>query len=120
MKCNNLNHIVYKYLQRLNYPCFFILYCNKIFLLQTITNKNFLSQIMLNSSPTTIKNIDTNNIVAKSSSALKSFVNLSLSFNTFSKCFTEQKHEPGILITYLCFYLLLMYFRRHDAKTQYL
>ena len=103
MKCNNLNHIVYKYLQELNYPCFFILYSNKIFPLQTMTNKNFLSQMMLNCSPTTVKNIDANNIVAKSSSALKPFVNLSLSFNTVSKFFTEQKYDPGILITYFVF-----------------
>ena len=76
--------------------------------------------MMLNSSPTTVKNIDANNIITKSSSALKPFVNLSLSFNTFTKFFTDQKHESGILITYFCFYLLLMYFQRHYAKTQYL
>ena len=68
----------------------------------------------------TVKNINANNIIAKSSSALNFFKNLSLSFNTFDKFFTEQKHEPGILMTYLIFYLLLMYFQRHDAKTKYL
>ena len=53
-KCNNLNHIDYKYLQGSNDLWFCISCCNEIFPFGTLANKNFLSMMMVNSSPTII------------------------------------------------------------------
>ena len=61
MKCNNLNHIDYKYLQGSNDPWFCITCCNEIFSFGLIVNKKFLSLMMVSSSPITVKNIDANN-----------------------------------------------------------
>ena len=58
MKCNNLNHVDYKYLQGSNDPWFCNSCCNEIFPFGTLANKNFLSMMVVNSSPTTIKNND--------------------------------------------------------------
>ena len=78
MKCNNLNHIDYKYLQGSNDPWFCISCCSEIFPFGTLTNKEFLSMMMVNSSPTTVKNNDANNINTSSSVALTPSANLSL------------------------------------------
>ena len=80
MKCNNLNHIDYKYPQGSSDPWFCISYCNETFPLGILTNKNFLSTIS-NCNPTTIKNSDANHISSSSSLALKPSANLSLLFN---------------------------------------
>ena len=42
MKCNNLNHIDYKYLPGSKDPWFYISCCNEIFPFGTLANKNFL------------------------------------------------------------------------------
>ena len=75
MKCN-LNHIDYKYLQGSNGPWFCI---SSIW---NIMNKHFLSMMMVNSSPTTIKNndVDASNINS-TSLVLKPSASLSLLFN---------------------------------------
>ena len=94
MKCNNLNHIDYKYLQGSNDPWFCISCCNEIFPFGTLANKNFLSMMMVNSSPTTIKNNDvyaTN--INSTSLVLKHSLNLPLLFNQFNNFYPEQKNE---------------------------
>ena len=95
MKCNNLNHIDYKYLQGSNDPWFCISCCNEIFPFGTLANKNFLSMMMLNYSPTTVKNNDvyaTN--INSTSLVLKPSGNLSLLFNQFNNFYLKQKNEP--------------------------
>ena len=52
----HLIQINYKYLQRSNDFSFWITWCNKIFLFGTLTNEYIL--LMVNSSPTTVKNND--------------------------------------------------------------
>ena len=95
MKCNNLNHIDYKYLQGSNDPWFCISCCNEIFPSGTLGNKNFLSIMMVNSSPTAIKNndVDATNINS-TSLVLKPSATLSLLFNQFNNSSPEQKNEP--------------------------
>ena len=85
-----MNHTDYKYLQGSNDPWFCISCCNKIFPFGTLANKNFLSMMMVNSSPTTIKNnyVDANNINS-TSLVLKLSANLSLLFNQFNNFSTE-------------------------------
>ena len=61
MKGNNLNHIDYKYLQGSNDSWFCISYYNEIFSFGTLANNN-LFMMMVNSSLTTVKNSDANNI----------------------------------------------------------
>ena len=95
MKCNNLNHIDYKYLQGSNDLSFCIPCCNEIFPFRTLANKNFLSMMTVNSSPTTIKNNDFNATNINSPYlVLKPSANLSLLFNQFNNFFPEQKNEP--------------------------
>ena len=56
--------------------------------------------IMVNSSPTTIKNNDvyaTN--INSTSLVLKLFANLSLVFNQFNNFYPEQKNEPENVVT---------------------
>ena len=67
MKCNNLNHIDYKYLQGSSVAWFCISFCDEIFPFRILTNKNFLS-MMSNCNPTTIKNTDANHISSSISS----------------------------------------------------
>ena len=95
MKCNNLNHIDYKYLQGSNDPWFCISYCNEIFPFGTLGNKNFLSMMMVNSSPTAIKNndVDATNINS-ASLVLKPSANLSLLFNQVNNFSPELKNDP--------------------------
>ena len=95
MKCNNRNHTNYRYLQGSNDPWFCISSCNEIFPSGTLANKNFLSMMMVNSSPTTIKNndVDVANINS-TSPVLKPSANLSLLFNQFNNFSSEQKNEP--------------------------
>lgn len=85
-KCNNINHIYYKYLQESN-DCWFCISCCSV-PFGTLTNKNFLSMtMMINSSHTTFKVSDAINISTSSSLTLKPSANVSLSFNlsnTFS------------------------------------
>ena len=68
MKRNNLNHIDYNYLQGSNDPWFCIPCYNEIFLFGTLANKNF-SVMVVNSSPTNVKNSDAN--INSTSLALK-------------------------------------------------
>ena len=95
MKCNNLNLINYKYLQGSNDPWFCVSCSNEIFPLGTLGNKNSLSMMMVNSSPTTMKNndIDASNINS-ASLILKPSANLSLLFNQFNNFSLDQKNEP--------------------------
>ena len=81
-KCNNVNHIDYKYLQRSNDPWFCISFCNETFPFRTSANKNFISMMMVNSSPTIVKNnyVDADNI-SNTCPVLKPSANLSLLFN---------------------------------------
>ena len=86
IRCNNLNHIDSKYLQGSNDPCFCITCCNEIFPFGTLRNKNILSMMMVNSSPTAIKNNDADATNVNSTSLrLKPSANLSLLFNQFHK-----------------------------------
>ena len=57
MKYNNLNHTDYKYLQGSNDTWFCISCCNEIIPFGTLANKNFLSMMMVNCSPTTTKTV---------------------------------------------------------------
>ena len=93
MKCDNLNHIDYKYLQGSSDSWFCISCCNDIFPFGILTNKNFLSTIS-NCNPSTIKISDANHISSSSSLALKPSANLSLLFNQFNKFSPEPKNEP--------------------------
>ena len=101
MKCNNLNHIDYKYLQGSNDPWLCISCCNKIFPFGTLANKNFLFMMMVNPSPTNIKN----NVYATSINStfivLKPSANLSLLFNQFNNFYPEQKNEPENVVNYI-------------------
>ena len=54
MKCNNLNPIDHIYLQGLSNPWFCISCCNEIFPFGTLKDKNVLSMMIINSSPTTV------------------------------------------------------------------
>ena len=92
MKCNNLNHIDYKYLQGSSDPWFCISCCNEIFPFGILTNKIFLSKIS-NCNPTTIKISDANHS-SSSSLASKPSSNLSLLFNQFNNLSPEPKNEP--------------------------
>ena len=93
MKRNNLNHIDYKFLQGSNDPWFCISCCNEIFPFGTLANKNFLSMMMVNASPTTNKNSDANPTNINSISlVLKPSANLSLLFNQFNNISPEQKN----------------------------
>ena len=95
MKCNNLNHIDCRYLQGSNDPWFCISCCNEIFPFGTLANKNVLSMMMVNSSPTTIKNNDVDATNTNSTClVLKPSANLSLEFNQFNNFPHEQKTEP--------------------------
>ena len=94
MKCNNLNNVDYKYLQRSNDPSFSISCYTEIFPFGTLTNKNFLFMMMVNSSPTAANNSDANNINTSSSLALKPAI-LFLLFNQFC---LEQKMRLKMLI----------------------
>ena len=94
MKCTNLNHIDYIYLQGPNHSWFYISCCNEIFPFGTLANKNFLSMMMVNSSPTSIKNNDVNaNNINSTSLVMKPSANLSLLFNQLNSFSTEQKSE---------------------------
>ena len=103
MKCNNLNHIDFKYLQGSNDTWFFISCCNEIFPFGTLANKNFLSMMMVNSSPITIKNNDDDDDdddtnINSTSLALKASANLSfIQFNIFSPV---QKNEPENVVNF--------------------
>ena len=92
MKCSNLNHIDYKYVQGSSDPWLCISCCNEISPFGILTNKNFLSTIS-NCNPSTIKNSDANHSSSSSSSslALKSSANLSLLFNQFNNFSLEPK-----------------------------
>ena len=72
------NHIDYKYLQGSNDPWFYISCYNEIFPFGTLANKNFLFMIMVNSSPTTIKNNDVDATNVNSTSLVLKPANLSL------------------------------------------
>ena len=69
-----------KHLEGSNDASFHISCCNKTFPFETLTNKDFLSMMMLNSSPTNFKNNDADNINSNRFLALKP-ENLSLLFN---------------------------------------
>ena len=92
IKCNNLNHIGYKYLQGSSDPWFCISCCNETFPFGILTNKNFLSTIS-NCNPTTIKNSDANHS-SSISLVLKTSENLSLLFNQFNNFSPGPKNEP--------------------------
>ena len=93
MKHNNLNHIDYKYLQGSNDAWFCISCCNENFPFGTLANKNFLSMMMVNASPTTNKNNDADPTNINSTSlVLKPSANLSLLFNQFNNISPEQKN----------------------------
>ena len=79
MKCNNLNHIDYKYNQVSNDPWFCISCCNETFPFGKLANKNFLSMMKVNSSPTTNKKNDVDATNTNSTTlVLKPSANLSL------------------------------------------
>ena len=80
MKCNNVNHNDYKYLQGSSDPWFCISCCNEIFPFRILTNKNFL-YVLSNCNPTTTKNSDASHVSNSSALALKPSSNLSLIFN---------------------------------------
>ena len=91
MKCNNLNHIDYKYLQGSNDPWFCILCCNEIFPFGTLGSKNLVPMMMLNSNPNNIKNNDVDATNINSTSLVLTFsANLSLLFNQFNKFSSEE------------------------------
>ena len=94
MKCNNLSHIYYKHLQESNDASLCISCCNKTFLFGTLTNKIFVFVMMVNCSPTTVKNNDANKINSDGSLVLKLSANLSLLFSQFNEFSPEQKNEP--------------------------
>ena len=54
---------------------------------------------MVNSTPTTVKNSDANNVNSSSSQALKPSVNLSLLFNQYDNFCTDLKSEPGDVVS---------------------
>ena len=91
MKCNNLNHIDYKYLQGSRDSWFCISCCNEIFSFGILANKNFLN-IIPNCNPIAIKSSDANHIGSSSSLALKPTSNISLLFNQFHNFSPEPKN----------------------------
>ena len=94
IKCNNLNHIDYKYLQGSNDPWSCILCCDETFPFRTLTNKNFLS--LANSSPNVDSSFTNNSdtYINKSSSLpLKPSSDLSLLFNQFNNSSPEQRNN---------------------------
>ena len=101
MKCNNLNHIDYKYLQGSNDPWFCISCCNEIFPFGTLGNKNFLSMMMVNSSPTAINPLSTN--LRKWSNTLKQFVG-----NLPMNCLSVFDHFVGLALKGLKTMLMLL------------
>ena len=54
---------------------------------------------MVNSTPTTVKNSDANNVNSSSSQALKPSVNLSLLFNQFNNFCPDLNSEPGDVVS---------------------
>ena len=101
MTCNNLNHIDYKYLQGSNGPWFCISCCNEIFPFGTLANKNFLSMMIINSSPTTIKSNDVDATNINSTSLVLKSANLSLLFNQFNNFSPEQKNDPENVVNFM-------------------
>ena len=97
IKCNKLNHIVYKYLQGSNDPWYYISCCDEVLPFSTLTNQNFLSVV---NSPPVPDDHDcfTNNsdayISKNSLLSVKLSSDLSLLFNQFNNFSPEQKTDP--------------------------
>ena len=97
IKCNKLNHMVYKYLQRSNDLWYYISCCDEVLPFSTLANKNFLS--MVNPPPVPDDhNCFTNNsdayISKNSSLSVKPSSDISLVFNQFNNSSPEQKTDP--------------------------
>ena len=97
IKCNELNHIDYKYLQGSNDPWYYISCCDEILPFDTLTNKNFLTMVNPHPAPDD-HDCFTNNsdayISKNSSISIKPSLHLSLLFSQFHNSSPEQKTDP--------------------------
>ena len=91
MKCNNLNHIDYKYLQGSNYPWYCLSCCSKIFPFGTQTNKDFISSITITNSFSQSTNSDNDK---ESLLSLKPPSDLALLCNQFNNTSREKNSDP--------------------------
>ena len=91
MKCNNLNHIDYKYLQGSNYPWYCLSCCSKIFPFGTQTNKDFISSITITNSFSQSTNSDNDK---ESLLSLKPPSDLALLCNQFNSTSREKNSDP--------------------------
>ena len=88
LKCNKLNHIDYKYLQR-SIDLWFCLYCcSSIFLFRFLTNKDFSSTLLYS------RNVSEYVSNKNSSIDLTTPLNLALLFNQFNNTSSEQNVDP--------------------------
>ena len=98
MKCNNLNHLDYKFLQGSSYPWFCISCCNKIVLFGTLANKTFylwcLTLVPLSLKTTILMTTNINS----TSLVLKPSANLSLYFNQFNNFSPNQRNKPEYVV----------------------
>ena len=91
MKCNNLNHIHYKYLQVSNDPWYCLSCCSNIFPFGTQTNKDFISSITTTNSFSQGSNSDND----KDSLLSLKPPDLALLYNQFNN--TSQKKKTVTL-----------------------
>ena len=88
MKCNNLNHIDYKYLQGSNDPWYYLSCCSNIFPFGTQTNKDFISSITTTNSFSQSTSSDNDK---ESLLSLKPLSDLALLYNQFNNTSPKKK-----------------------------
>ena len=96
MKCNNLNHIDYKYLQGSNDPWYCLSCCSNIFPFGKQTNKDFISSITTTNSFSQSTNSDNDK---ESLLSMKPPSDLGLLYNQFNNTSPEKTVTLKILLT---------------------
>ena len=97
MKCNNLNHIDYKYLKGSNDPWYCLFCCSNIFLFGTQTNKCFISTITTTNSFSQSINSDNDkgNLLL-----LKPPSDLALLYNQLNNTSPEKNSDPENVVNF--------------------
>ena len=93
IKCNHLNYMDYKYIQRCNEPWYYFSCSNTLFPFGNLNNQNFLNFIGNND---TITSSEINNL--NSPLLLKPPPDLTLLFNQFNNAIPENRSDPENVI----------------------
>ena len=96
MKCNKLNHIDYKYLQGSNDPWYCLSCCSKIFPFGTLTNKDFISTIII---ATNSFSQGTSSEKYKESLLSLKAPDLALLYNQFNNTSPEKNNDPENVVS---------------------